>query len=363
MLENNNHPACDRVFMANSAYSLFCYLVMFPTKIEQTLFLRGPAIQHVNLPMCFDFVPPQNETPLEEKLKTKSDLRKAVVKYTDKPVYYLNLTTPYSDVFLDEGNVHALSDGLSDYERFKNYYQDDRITECFSTAEIIKDLTDKKLSQIDVNALWSNLPQAEQNKIADIFNISTETLNKASTKKVMLITQPLSEDQMMSEEDKVELYKRIVDEYGVENIVIKPHPREKTNWANIFPDAPVIPKQIPVELLARLANIKRIATFFSTAGFGTIPDEKIDFYALDFGDLKAFHPDRERTGKYKSVANFDIEEIYCLAKNCVWKRIPDKDNRFYHDRLELDSAGIPTHISKKNNSAVVLNKKLYQRQS
>ncbi len=144
----------------------------------------------------------------------------------------------------------------------------------------------------------------------------------------------MAEDGMMSEEDKIKIYRGIVSKYGEENVILKPHPREKTNWTEVFPDMPVIPRQIPMELLSKMVKLERVATFFSTAAFGTLPDDKVDFYSADFRKLKFFHPDTLDENGYKSVAVSDIEETYRPIHNCNWLRIPDINGSLYQDNLK-----------------------------
>ena len=328
---------------------------MFPDKVNDTLFVAGPAIKDIRVPvkMLFDI-------PLKEATDVNVNAMECSLMYDVRNVLngkkvpcYGNaniVNNPFINGFIDRYPFYALSDGLSDYDLFPKYYQDDRILKCYSTADIIKDLTDEKLSTFDVQKLWNNLSENHKNRIATIFNMSAKDLNTACSRSVVLITQPLSEDNMMSESDKVELYSRIINTYGVQNVVMKPHPREKTNWADLFLDMPIIPRQIPVELLTKLVSLNRVATFFSTAAFGSVSDDKIDFYAKDFADLKSYHPHQMRvcaqTGEdRKSIAVSDIEQTYRPVKSCHWKRIPDTDNRFYHPVLEVDEAGIPTDMA------------------
>ena len=347
----------DQIFVANSSYSLFTYLLMFPNKMDDTLFVVGPALKDIRVPvkMLFD-MPDKEATSVEINAMQCSlmhDIRN-VLSNKKVPCYgNANSTTnPFIDAFIDTYPFYALSDGLSDYDLFHKYYQDENILKCYSTTDIIKDLKPPKLTTFDVQKLWNGLSEEHQNKIANIFNMSAKDLSTASSRSVVLITQPLSEDNMMAESDKVELYTRIVNNYGVENVVIKPHPREKTNWAQIFPDMPIIPRQIPVELLTKLVSLNKVATFFSTAAFGSVADDKIDFYAQDFAQMKAYHPNKmrvcEQTGEErKSIAVSDIEQTYRPVKSCHWKRISDNDNRFYHADFEIDEAGIPTYMAPK----------------
>lgn len=341
-----DHPLTsmiDALFMANSAYSLFTYLLSYPEKIETTLFVLGPAIKESDLPHKIDFA-----LPKPEKEKTYQDILEqnnlidrinAVLDHRIVPCYG-NTTTPIAPYFWKTYPFHVLSDGLSDHDRFPDYYQNPRILSCASTSDVIGDLIDPKLNLFDIQKLWNQQSPEQKKKIGDIFHVSADALNAASSRQIVLITQPLSEDHMMSEQDKIQLYTRIIDRYGVQNVVIKPHPRETTQWENIFPGTPVIPRQIPVELLTKFVNLKRVATFFSTAAFGSVSDEKIDFYAADFAKLKSYHPYETRTeagvdAPLVSIAVSDIEATYRPHKKCHWHSIPDSDGRFYRTAVKV----------------------------
>ena len=77
----------------------------------------------------------------------------------------------------------------------------------------------------------------------------------------ILITQPLSEDRLVTESEKVNIYKEIVEKYKLSHI--KPHPRELTDYSSI---AKVIPKKIPVEVIFDDDyNCPLVVTLFSTA--------------------------------------------------------------------------------------------------
>ena len=70
----------------------------------------------------------------------------------------------------------------------------------------------------------------------------------------LLITQPFSEDKLITEDEKTEIYKRIVAD--IENktqrigcLIIKPHPRETTDYSQVFKTALIIPNSFPLEML------------------------------------------------------------------------------------------------------------------
>lgn len=108
----------------------------------------------------------------------------------------------------------------------------------------------------------------------------------------------MSEDGAITEEEKVKLYKEIIEGYSDENIVIKTHPREKTEYKKYFPKALIITEKFPLEVVALLnIGFKEVVTIFSTAAFhfkgvsnvkivGTAGTEKLKNY---FGTVKEIY--------------------------------------------------------------------------
>lgn len=70
-------------------------------------------------------------------------------------------------------------------------------------------------------------------------------------KKMILITQPLSEDGHLTENVKIKLYKKVVEKAISEGykVYIKQHPRETTDYTKLLSDVSFIPKLFPIELL------------------------------------------------------------------------------------------------------------------
>lgn len=74
----------------------------------------------------------------------------------------------------------------------------------------------------------------------------------------LLLTQTLVEDGLVdSEEEKIFVYSRIIEWFNSQNIkvVIKPHPRDKTNYATLFPEAFCFSPFFPVEILNYIPKI------------------------------------------------------------------------------------------------------------
>lgn len=304
-------------FVANSAYSLYQYLLMKKGKTDDTLFVLGPAIDQADVPNKITFIPPADS---EHPAFGKSLVNKIKRAVNNSSAHgYINFSTPQTLELSHKFSVSALSDGLSDLTLFPKYLKTPSIQHCYATSlESAPKEASNKLSFIDLKKEWQRLTLNEQKKIATVFGVTPKELEILKTKKVILITQPLSEDGIVTEIDKQRLYKSILSNYSPDEIVIKPHPREKTNWSLLFPDTPIISRRVPAELLSDMINLKKVCTFFSTAAFGMTTPENVDIYSKDFGQLTFSHPNK-KMGKMPYV---DIEQAYGhLPFN--WKHIPD----------------------------------------
>lgn len=155
--------------------------------------------------------------------------------------------------FIIDRNIFGISDNVSEIY----------LTNLKPIPENIK----TKVKIIDLKEKWNSLDEEEKNKILNIFNFEKEEVNKKlKKKKIILITQPLSEDEALTEEEKIEIYKNIIKKYNEEEIIIKPHPREKTNYKKAFPNVEVLESDFPLEILTFLLdNIEEVVTLFSTA--------------------------------------------------------------------------------------------------
>ncbi len=305
----------EQIFIANSAYSLYQYALQFSDKLDSTLFVCGPAIADDDLKHKMAY-------PAETTLKTFNFLLKEInTKLNGKIVpCYGNLVTPFAKELSFKYPFYALSDGLSDAQLFPQYLNQSNIQQCYATklgAPWEKNTHHSKLTITDLKELWKHKTPSIQQKIAALFKITPQTFYILQQKKVILVTQPLSEDKIVTEEEKIALYKSLLSNYNPQDIVIKPHPREKTNWTDIFPNTPVITKQVPAELLSSLVAPEKVCTFFSTAAFQMTTPDKVDIYAKDFGQLKFSNPHKNMG----TVPYVDIEKAYGnIPFN--WKRIP-----------------------------------------
>ena len=115
--------------------------------------------------------------------------------------------------------------------------------------------------------MFSKLSPEEIDTIARLFNYIPFKMGKNSDKTILL-TQPLSEDNIVDLQTKINIYRFLISKYAIGELYIKIHPREKCNYANYFPNAIILgAAKIPFEIYQLKENFhfKRAITAFSTA--------------------------------------------------------------------------------------------------
>ena len=126
-----------------------------------------------------------------------------------------------------------------------------------------------KVEIFSIEDCWNRLLDDQKMYIKNIFIQKKYSFPKEID--VLLLTTCFSEDGFMSEEEKVAMYKCLVRELAPKELVIKPHPREMTDYRQVFKGALIMEKDIPFELCVLIyeISIKTIISVGSTsASFG-----------------------------------------------------------------------------------------------
>ena len=274
------------------------------------------------------------ENEIEEELLKRLEKRYKVLRFNIKPNKFLKFLTYYYKI--DYQFPKKLGRFLSSIERIISFSDQDVITRYFiknkkyidlfehgvinyqtefegieqpygrneyvkniflrGSGKIPEDIKNK-VKIVDLKELWSQLDFSSQNKILDVFGLDVEKLKIIGAKNTILFTQPFSEDKVISEDEKVDLYKKIIKNYDKKSLVIKPHPREKTEYNKIFEDIMILENSFPAELLL-LSKFKfeKVVTISSTAVSVFFNKSEIDFYGSEvhpkilkyFGNLDFF---------------------------------------------------------------------------
>ena len=198
----------------------------------------------------------------------------------------------YSPYFFHGNKYNAIEDGLLNYKPqpestsypfFKkmlcggplairhNYRFQQSTCEHEYLTGIVKDapcMESSKAIVKSIKQLWDEQTEVKKNIICTYYDLTKEEIDKLKTYSVVILTQPFSEDRVLTEEEKVEMYREQISSIDKSEIVIKPHPRETTDYNLYFPDTFVFNKKIPMELLNLLGIHFSVAyTVSSTSAF------------------------------------------------------------------------------------------------
>ncbi|WP_108945127.1 glycosyltransferase family 52 [Shewanella halifaxensis] len=142
----------------------------------------------------------------------------------------------------------------------------------FVMAEQIKHPLDKfasKIEWVDFFALWEQKSIADKADILDVLDVDVAQFNEIDVNYSILFTQAWSEiTEGYSEQDKVAGYQQLVKELKIDEtrLVIKPHPKEKTDYSRYFPKAIILKPSFPSELMPLLnVRVDKVVSVASTA--------------------------------------------------------------------------------------------------
>ena len=168
--------------------------------------------------------------------------------------------------------------GETYYQRFGN----NRLcTDVILTQnENISYLRSKNIHHVNIFKEWENSSRAKRDMIIRTFSISYNDINALRTKKLVVFTQPLYPD-FITKEEHAKIYKKIIEKYPIEDVVVKTHPRDSYYYEKDIHGLYVFRSPVPSQLLDLLEiKFDKAITLFSTA-VKTIPyDISIDWYGF-----------------------------------------------------------------------------------
>lgn len=132
---------------------------------------------------------------------------------------------------------------------------------------------------INIQELWDKSSEDKKKKILGIYGVTEADKQALSSRTMLLLTQPLSQDGIITEEERIALYKDLIKGCDYNQIIIKTHPREiLVPYEKIFPGVYVFNKKVPMQLLKLLnLNYKKVYTLFSTSAFDFMDSAEIIF--------------------------------------------------------------------------------------
>lgn len=226
-------------------------------KLRRTIFLNPfyCVFYHIILNFLFK----KNNKKLYENFKNELDL---------KINMFLDSTTTSHFYIYNFKNINLLEDGtLVYYPRkmiLKDYIykflfipqrvgRDKRINKIRvqNPDKLPKDII-KKGEKLDLKNYEKLLSDEEKEILLKIFSINLKLESeKEFKKKCLLLTQPLSEMKLVSEEEKIRIYQEIIEKFSDYDLYLKKHPRDLTNYPFKIRE---LDKNFPIELIKLLPN-------------------------------------------------------------------------------------------------------------
>lgn len=133
---------------------------------------------------------------------------------------------------------------------------------------------------VNIEKKWNMLSESNQSNIMKLFGVTYQLIGEMSSRKIILLTQPLSEDGYLTEEDKVTGYKNLIKNLGINEaeLIIKTHPRESTSYKEFFKNSIVVNDKFPFEIASLLGiKYKTLITAYSSSVFNVNYDANIIF--------------------------------------------------------------------------------------
>ena len=230
----------------------------------------------------------------------------------------------YGSAILRQHKFHLLEDGVLNYNTrpaYKKYvklrkylygelglstwtYAGEEKTCAWIHLTGLKDSPILKNHKVVVNKfedLWQLSSENKKGMICDIYGLNPNILRSLYGVKKILLTEPLSEDHDLTEQEKIDLYRDILNSIGSKEILIKPHPRETTNYNEAFPEYEVLRLRIPMELLS-LVNIRfeEAYSLFSTALYNFPYHIKVCYIGCEV------HPKLKARYPHSTASNFEV---------------------------------------------------------
>ena len=197
----------------------------------------------------------------------------------------------YSFMFYVNENSNIIEDGLANYTEnicethkinpiidtvlhifgayfinpCETYGSHKNIKKVYLTNEFDHPLIKDKVEVINIEKQWNNLSSKEQKEILTIFNVNLDKINFKG-KTALILTQPLTEDNLATLEEELDIYKEFFEKFNDYTIIIKPHPRDLKDYHEIYPNIEIIDRFFPVELLSLIGITPDVVcSIFSTA--------------------------------------------------------------------------------------------------
>lgn len=117
----------------------------------------------------------------------------------------------------------------------------------------IPDFIKPKVEWVDLKERWDSLTDEQRLWVLKIYNIPS--LDEIGSRKVLLFTRPF-EYAGVSEAEKIDVFRRSLEGVDYNDVIIKPHYTETTDYAKEYPGSLVLAGSFPLELIFLAYGVK-----------------------------------------------------------------------------------------------------------
>lgn len=172
-----------------------------------------------------------------------------------------------------------------------NFGRNKKCIELLTTsANIAYELRSKRKAMCDIHKKWGEASKAKKDFINTVFGLNEEMKEKLDSFDAILFTQNIYFYHVLSKEEQVDLYRKVINKYSGYKILIKPHPIDEIEYEQFIDNVSVWRNELPIpsQLLSLVGiKFKKYITLFSSAVNDLEPDANIDWYGTEVDEKLA----------------------------------------------------------------------------
>lgn len=135
-----------------------------------------------------------------------------------------------------------------------------------TTPDRLPEHEKKKNETYDLTELWQKADPEQRNFILSVFDITGEDYQKMQKCSVILLTQQLATEGVVTEEELAKIYGNLLKPYPPDAVLIKRHPRDRVDYRKFFPQAVIYDKFAPMQIFAAMGiTFKTAVTLYSSS--------------------------------------------------------------------------------------------------
>jgi hypothetical protein len=151
--------------------------------------------------------------------------------------------------------------------------------------ELFPYMKQKEIITVSLHSLWEKSSVLKKQLILDVFNVTDSDIDLIKSKENILFAEFSIENGYITPEEHSRIYKKIIDNYDSNTLLIKKHPRGKFDYRQLFPDIPFFEKPIPMQLFNLLGvRFKKAITIASSVVASFDYDIEIDWYGTEISE-------------------------------------------------------------------------------